>query len=66
MLSDSDYIRQFDINNIDMTNGNVSITVKFDEEKYYQILSELVGMDIKGEYELIHILERICKEGTGD
>ena len=54
MLSDSEYIRQFDINSVDMTNGNVSISVKFDEEKYYQILSELVGMDIKGEYELIH------------
>ena len=63
MLSDSEYIRQFDINSVDMTNGNVSISVKFDEEKYYQILSELVGMDIKGEYELIHILKEFAKKG---
>ena len=62
MLSDSEYIRQFDINSVDMTNGNVSISVKFDEEKYYQILSELVGMDIKGEYELIHILKEFAKK----
>lgn len=63
MLSDSEYIKGFNVENIDMTNGNVSIAVKFDEEKYYQILSELVGMDIKGEYELIHILKEFAKKG---
>lgn len=56
-MTDSDMIRQFKIDHIGMENGMVSINTVFDDSKYYQILSELVGTDIEGEYQLIHLLK---------
>ena len=55
--TDSEMIRQFKIEHIGMENGMVTIDTLFDESKYYQILSELVGMEITGEYQLIHLLK---------
>lgn len=55
--TDSEMIRQFKIGHIGMENGMVSIDTVFDDSKYYQILSELVGMEITGEYQLIHLLK---------
>lgn len=56
-MTDSDMIRKFKIDHIGMENGMVSINTIFDDSKYYQILSELVGTEIEGEYQLIHLLK---------
>ncbi len=55
--TESDMIRQFKIDHIGMENGMVTINTIFDDSKYYQILSELVGTEIEGEYQLIHLLK---------
>ena len=60
MLSDSEYIRQFDINSVDMTNGNVSISVKFDEEKYQQDYQKFY--DKMECYEDGHAAERVVEK----
>ncbi len=54
---ESDMIKQFKLGKIGMEDGVVHIDALFDDSKYYQILSELVGTDIEGEYHLIHLLK---------
>lgn len=62
--TDSEMIRQFKIDHIGMENGVVNIDTIFDESRYYQILSELVGMEITGEYQLIHLLKEYVEKKT--
>ena len=54
---DSDMIKQFKLTNMGMEDGVVHIDALFDDSRYYQILSELVGTEIDGEYHLIHLLK---------
>lgn len=55
--TDNDMIREFKIDSIGMENGIVQIEALFDDSRYYQIISELVGTPIEGEYQLIHLLK---------
>ena len=60
--TDSEMIRQFKIEHIGMENGVVAIDTLFDDSRYYQLLSELVGMEITGEYQLIHLLKEYVEK----
>jgi len=55
--SESEYIKEFRIEHIGMENGRIKISVVFDDSRYYQVLSELVGVPVEGEYQLIHLLK---------
>ena len=54
---ESEYIKQFKTEHIGMENGEIRIQTVFDDSLYYRILSELVGAEIDGEYQLIHLLK---------
>lgn len=56
-LTASEVIRGFQIQKIGMEDGTVEIETRFDDGRYYQILSELVGTQIDGEYQLIKLLK---------
>ena len=55
--TESEHIKEFRIQNISTESGDVTINTVFDDSRYYQILSELIGMEIDGEYKLIHLLK---------
>jgi len=55
-----EYIKNFKIDQIQMETGNVNIRVDFDEKFYYEILSDLVGVPIAGEYQLISLLKDLA------
>ncbi len=55
-------IKEFHIRKIGMENGKVLIDTLFDDTKYYQILSELVGTEIPGEYQLIRLLKEYAAQ----
>lgn len=59
---ESDMIKEFRIDRIGMENGRVRIQTLFDDSKYYQILSELVGAPIEGEYQLIRLLREYVSQ----
>ncbi len=59
---ESDMIKEFRINRIGMENGRVWIDTLFDDSRYYQILSELVGTEIQGEYQLIRLLKEYAAQ----
>lgn len=53
LLTDSNYVKKFKIDKIEMENGSVKVNIEFDDTYYYTILSDLIGVPIADEYQLI-------------
>ncbi|MFA9463639.1 MAG: stage IV sporulation protein A [Velocimicrobium sp.] len=58
----SDFINQIKLNSIHLENGEVEAEVEFDNQYYYDILSDLVGMQIGDEEELICLLKELSEK----
>jgi len=58
--TDSQFVKRFKLDKIDMQDGTVSVNVEFDDMYYYQILSDLIGVPIAGEYQLISTLRELA------
>lgn len=58
--NESKYVKRFKIDRIDMQNGSVKVYVDFDDSIYYEILSDLIGVPIAGEYQLIATLRELA------
>lgn len=56
---DSLYITETKTGNISMDTGCVSVEIKVDDAYYYEMLSELTGTKISGEYDLIGTMKRL-------
>ncbi|NLO09462.1 MAG: stage IV sporulation protein A [Clostridiales bacterium] len=59
-ITDSEYVKRFKIDKVDMQNGAVTVNVEFDDEYYYKILSDLIGVPITGEYQLISTIRELA------
>lgn len=57
--AESSYIEKIDIEKIEMDTGRVKINISFAGQFYYEVLSELTGTDIKGEYELMTAMKEL-------
>lgn len=57
---DSEYIKRCKIDKVSMQDGSVKIFIDFDDKYYYQILSDLIGTQIEGEYQLISTLRELA------
>ncbi len=57
---DSTYIDKIRVDKIEMDTGKVKIGIHFVQQYYYEVLSELTGTDIKGEYELIAAMKELA------
>ena len=57
---DSDYINSFNTVKYSPEDGTAQINIDFDDSYYYQIISELVGIDIDSEYKLISTLRELA------
>ena len=60
-LLDCEYVRKMTPEKIDLSTGKVRIRVDMDEVWYYTILSEMTGVEISNEYELIHTMQELAK-----
>lgn len=58
---DSEYIKRCKIDKVSMQDGSVKIFIDFDDKYYYQILSDLIGTPIEGEYQLISTLRELAE-----
>ena len=52
-----DYIKKIQIEQTNLSNGTVNISIQMNDENYYDVLSDLTGAEIKNEYQLIHALQ---------
>ena len=59
-LSDNEYIKNSNIDEIDLGTGCSKISVTMADKLYYSVISELTGFDIDGEEELIALLKNLA------
>ncbi|MDF2588273.1 MAG: spoIVA [Anaerocolumna sp.] len=60
LLTDSKFVKKFKIDKIEMENGMVKVNVEFDDTYYYNILSDLIGVPITDEYQLISTIKELA------
>ncbi|BFL47483.1 stage IV sporulation protein A [Lactonifactor longoviformis] len=57
----SSYINKAVIDQVDLATGKVKVHLEMDEKYYYEILSEMTGVDISDEYQLIHTMKELSR-----
>lgn len=62
LSTESQYVKRLKLDQISMKDGTVKVTVEFDDKYYYEILSNLVGVPIMGEYQLISTLRKLAEK----
>ncbi len=58
--TDSEYVKKFKIDKIEMQNGSVKVNVEFDDSYYYNVLSDMIGVPIQDEYQLIRTIKELA------
>ncbi|MBE5960260.1 MAG: stage IV sporulation protein A [Lachnospiraceae bacterium] len=59
-MTDSPHINNFKIDKIMMEDGTVHISVDIDNQYYYEIISEIVGAEVHGEYEFMNMIRELA------
>lgn len=60
MATDSKFVNRFKVDKVEMENGSVKVFVEFDDSYYYNILSDLIGVTIADEYQLINTIRELA------
>lgn len=55
----SEYIKHSKIDKKDLSTGNIDVNLEMEDKHYYTVLSDLTGMEIDNEYNLINALRII-------
>lgn len=58
-ITESQFVKRFKVDKIDPKDGKVRVQVDFDDQYYYKILSDLIGVEIAGEYQFISTLREM-------
>lgn len=61
-LLKNEYMDKFFIEEINMAAGVVKITLTFDMKYYYELLSNILGCEINGEYELFRVMKELVEK----
>lgn len=61
LSTDSPYISRIWLDHIEMHTGRVVIRISVDEAYYYEMLSDLTGLQITGQYELIAAMKELSQ-----
>ena len=58
---ESQYVKGLFLETLDLSSGKIKIRIDMDDSWYYAILSEMTGVDISDDYELIHMMQELSK-----
>lgn len=58
---ESEYIKKCKTDHINMANGCVKVHMDVDDSYYYEMLSDLIGEEIRSEYHLLSVLKELSK-----
>lgn len=58
-LLKQDHIRRLKVDGVNLSDGSCEITIQMQDHLYYQMLSEMAGMEINSEYQLISIIKEL-------
>lgn len=56
---ESPYVKKLKIEKLNLSDGKVEVILEIDEKYYYEILSEMTGSEIAGEYELLTLIREL-------
>ncbi len=59
---DGEYITRMKLDNMSLEKGNVSVHMDVDEKYYYENMSEMTGIEVKGEYQLISMIKELAEK----
>ena len=57
---DSIYIKEMKVDDVELDTGCVKVRIQVADNYYYEMLSELIGTSIEGEYELIRTMKEMA------
>jgi stage IV sporulation protein A len=57
----SEYIKRLKVDSISMATGCIKVLIEIFDKYYYEIISEMTGAQIEGEYQLISMLRELAK-----
>ena len=57
---DSAYVKKAVLDQVDLSTGRIQIRLDLENQYYYQMLSQMTGVDIEGEYDLITTLQDLA------
>lgn len=58
---ESDYVKKCKMDQINLADGCVKVSLDVDDSYYYEMLSDLVGEEVTGEYQLMGMLQEMAK-----
>ena len=59
---DSEYVKKTVLDQVDLSTGKIQIRLDLENQYYYQMLSQMTGVDIEGEYDLITTLQDLASQ----
>ena len=59
LMPEGEYIRRMKLDKVELSRGCVQIIFDIDEKYYYENMSELTGVPIQGEYQLISMIKEL-------
>ena len=59
-LSNYDFIKSVDINNMDLGTGIASIAMAEEDGLFYKVLQEISGFEIEGEHQLLRLMKELA------
>ncbi|MEG0961635.1 MAG: stage IV sporulation protein A [Lachnospiraceae bacterium] len=59
LIPQGEYIRRMKLDKVELSKGRVQIVLDIDERYYYENMSELTGIPIQGEYQLISMIKEL-------
>lgn len=60
LSQESPYIKQLKLDKIELADGRIILSAQIDDSHYYQLLSDMTGLPIKGEYELVRSMKEFA------
>lgn len=60
-IPESQYIEQWKIENTEPDTGRITVRIDIAEKYYYEMLTQLTGVEITGQYELIKALKKLSE-----
>lgn len=55
------YVNMITLDQVDLASGKVKVRIDMDDKYYYEILSDMTGVAIDDEYQLIHTMRELAK-----
>ncbi len=56
-----DFVRKVKVESVDLATGTAKIGIEMEESYYYEQLSQMVGVEIRGEYQLISMIRELSE-----